>query len=212
MSNISHKNSEPGRVKEDEKQIADRPLRIDGIILAAGLSRRMGANKLLLPYRGRPLLQHAIDLVASLPLDARILVTRQDNLPMLRVPDSFLVVFNERGELGQSESLRLGLQQAHGEAFIFFQGDQPLLDRETALAVLARSTQRHIVFPEHRGRPGAPVCFPARFRKELMAVTGDCGGREVRDAHPDDCLRVSVTSAAVLLDVDDPESYRSLPR
>lgn len=185
-------------------------MRTDAIILAAGLSRRMGDNKLLLPYKGKALLQHAVDLVAALPVHSRCLVSRAETLAGVRVPEDFRVVVNHAPELGQALSLRLGLEAAEGEGFLFFQGDQPLLDADTVLSLLALARPDRIVLPRHAGVPGNPVFFPAGLKAELLAVEGDRGGREVRDRHAAACVYLETPSPAPLWDVDTPEKYRDL--
>lgn len=185
-------------------------MKIDAIILAAGLSSRMGANKLLLPYAGKPILQHVIDLVAALPFYSRTLVSRAESLAGVAIPKGFRCLINPTPEAGQSASMRLGLEAAAGDGYLFFQGDQPLLDAETVKAVLALADGGSIVVPRHAGRPGNPVFFPARLKSELMAVKGDRGGRSVRDAHAMSCRYVDIARPAPLWDVDSPEKYEIL--
>ena len=62
-------------------------MRIDGIIMASGLSARMGTNKLLLPYKGKAPLQHVLDLVATLPLARRILATTPSTVSGIVLPE-----------------------------------------------------------------------------------------------------------------------------
>lgn len=187
-------------------------MKTDAIIQAAGLSNRMGRNKLRLPYRDKPILQHTIDLVESLPFASVHLVTRQETIAGMQVPEHFHVIFNLEPERGQSSSMKLGLASAAGDGYLFFQADQPLLDRATVMAVLVEAGPDRIVVPEYAGVPGNPVFFAARFKEELMAVTGDQGGRSVRDAHPECCHRVLVDSPGPLWDVDTQEKYHVLLR
>lgn len=185
-------------------------MRIDGIILAAGLSTRMGENKLRLPFRGKPMLQHTIDLVAGLPLSSVILVTQEHTIAGMRIPDSFHVVLNSHPAQGQSLSMRLGLAPACGEGFLFFQGDQPLLDLPTVNAILSQANHEAIIVPVHAGVPGNPVFFAARYKDELMAVKGDRGGRIVRDRHPEACRLVRISRPEPLWDVDTRDHYAML--
>lgn len=185
-------------------------MNIDGIILAAGLSSRMGTNKLLLPFQGRPILQHVIDLAAALPLCSRVLVTREQTLAAVSVPSGFSVVINPEPGRGQSSSMRLGLERAEGEGYLFFQGDQPLLDAGTVNSVIALADSDSIVVPVYEGTPGNPAFFAARFRDELMAVSGDRGGRSVRDRHFNLCRQVKVTSPWPMWDVDTREKYDAM--
>lgn len=185
-------------------------MKIDGIILAAGLSTRMKENKLRLLFRDRPILRHVIDLAAGLPLHSRILVTRQETIAGMDIPETFQVVINPWPEEGQSLSLRLGLEQARGDGYLFFLGDQPLLDTATVTFLLAHARDDCIVVPVHAGRQGNPVFFPARFKSELLAVSGDRGGRGVIDRHQDACRYVQVQTPAPLWDVDTRDQYEML--
>lgn len=185
---------------------------IDCIILAAGLSTRMQANKLLLPFRGKPILQHTIDLASSLAFSSFTLVSREETLAGVQVPEKFTVIVNRTPELGQSVSMRRGLKNARGEGFMFFQGDQPLLDEATVTAVINMADAESIVVPRHAGKPGNPVFFPAKFKNELMAVRGDHGGRGVRDSHSEACRYVEVSGPEPMWDVDTKEKYEILLR
>ena len=185
-------------------------MNIDAIILAAGLSTRMGANKLLLPYMGKPILQHCLDLAAALPFYSRTLISREETLAGVSIPASFKVILNPAPEKGQSASLRLGLEPALGDGFLFFQADQPLLDAATVRAVLALASENSIVVPRYAGVPGNPVFFPARLKSELMAVEGDRGGRNVRDRHSDICRYVDIADPGPMWDVDTREKYELL--
>ena len=185
-------------------------MHINGIILAAGLSSRMGENKLRLPFRGKPILRHVIDLAAALPLASVILVSREETVADMRLPDNVELVINPDPAQGQSSSLRLGLARADGDGYLFFQGDQPLLDAATVGRVLALADCDSIVIPTHAGVPGNPVFFPANCREALMAVIGDRGGRAVREARPNACRYVEIPAPEPLLDVDTPEQYAAL--
>jgi len=67
-----------------------------------------------------------------------------------------------------------------------------------------------IMYPVINGKPSAPSLFSASFRTELLAVTGDAGGRLVRDAHPDMCEWFTPECPGNFLDVDDVEDYEAL--
>ena len=185
-------------------------MRIDGIILAAGLSSRMKTNKMLLSYRGKSFLQHTVDLVADLPFASRILVTRPDSVVGLWGLQGMRVVFNSHPELGQSSSLRLGLASADGDGYMFFTADQPFLDRTTVERILAAANPESIVVPRYETKMGSPVFFSSAFRTALLAVQGDSGGKSVRETHAERCMYVDVERPDVLLDVDTPEQYAAL--
>ena len=182
------------------------------IILAAGFSRRMGVQKLLLPINGVPLLQRTLDVISGFPFKNVILVSTL--IVANCVKTHAQIVINPAPELGQSSSMRLGIQGANpGDSLFFFTGDQPLLDAETLSAILAADDEDSIVFPKTtQGIAKNPTLFAPRFRDELCAVTGDMGGREVRNRHPGACRPVTVADERVLLDVDTVEDYEKVLR
>ena len=180
------------------------------IILAAGLSERMGEQKLLLPVGGKPMVQHALDLVARFPFARRVLVTTPTVAE--RVETGARIVINPAPEAGQSGSVRLGVLAAEpGDRLLFLMGDQPFLDEATLTAILAADDGNRIVYPTGAdGVPKSPVLFAARFRADLLALTGDEGGRQVRRRYPEACRAVRVLHERVLLDVDTPEEYERI--
>ena len=185
---------------------------MSAIILAAGFSRRMGQDKLLLHYRGRTLLQCAVDLLNSLPVFEKILVTTPARLEKLTLLPGIRTVVNPNPGLGMSESLRLGVLAASGDAYLFMPADQPKLSPE-ALQVMINKAERNsdkIIYPQIEGKPRMPALFPACFRGELLGLTGDTGGRAVRITHPEACLAFDAGNPEEYFDVDCEEDYKSL--
>lgn len=181
------------------------------IILASGLSRRMdGVQKLLLPLGGLPMLQHTLDLVASLPFSRTILVTVPAVARQLQTTAE--AILNPAPEMGQSSSVRLGVQAAlPGTSLLFLPGDQPLLDTATLHAILAADDGASIVYPVTAdGTPKSPVLFAPRFREALLTLQGDEGGRQLRRQFPAACRAVPVSSDHILSDVDTPAEYEEI--
>lgn len=188
--------------------------KVSAVLLAAGLSRRMGGDKLLLPYMGKPLLARAVELMGALPFHEKILVTTPARLDKIHLPAGVTPVLNLRPELGQGESLRLGTGAATGEHYLFLAADQPLLDAAVLRWLLshAKKNADKIVYPVVEGKPCNPAIFPALFRAELLSLSGDTGGRAVRLAHPESCLALEAREPAVFLDIDCREDYWNLLR
>lgn len=177
------------------------------IILAAGLSRRMGTQKLLLPIGGKPMIQHCLDLAARFPFTRSVLVTTQAIADQVYWMGE--IVINPGPEQGQSTSVCLGVQAADaGDSLFFFMGDQPLLDEATITAILEADNGERIVYPVGAdNQPKSPTLFAPRFRADLLALTGDEGGRQVRRQYPAACWPVSVADGRILLDIDTPGEY-----
>jgi molybdenum cofactor cytidylyltransferase len=195
------------------------------IILAAGLSRRLGQgqNKLLLPLGGKPVLAHV--LTAALGSRARPIVLvlgHQADLVREAVKDympGLRVVENPAFAEGQSTSLRIGLatllalpedEQVSGAIFLL--GDQPLITASTLnkLLELRESSQKQIVLPLYQGQRGNPVLFARELAEELLGITGDDGGRSILKRHPEEIATLELGTPAANLDVDTWEAYEQV--
>lgn len=186
--------------------------KISAILLAAGLSRRMGRDKLLLPYLDKTLLQHASDLLGSLPACERIIVTTSARVEGLELSQDIQTVINLRPEQGQSGSIKLGIAAASGDMYLFLSADQPSLNLDALRPLLdaaARNPDK-IIYPLVLGKPCMPCLFPARFRDKLLALCGDTGGRTIREKHPEACLAVEVKDPELFQDIDSDEDYKAL--
>jgi len=185
-------------------------MNVTAIVLAAGLSRRMGMEKLLLPVDGVPMVQRTLDLVEDLPFAKRILVTVPSIAEVVRTGAE--IVYNPSPELGQGLSVRLGVLAAElSSSLLFFTGDQPFLDEATVRAILAAHDGENIVYPvDMDGQPKSPTLFAPCFREDLLALQGDEGGRLVRRRYPGVCCEVRIENPGVLLDVDTPVDYEKI--
>ena len=186
---------------------------ISAVLLASGLSRRMGGqDKLLLKYKGKTLIERAVELLDSLPCREKIFVTTAQRISGMAVPQTVSAVINHNPQIGQSESLRLGLGAATGQWYLFLNADQPrltLAGLKPIFELAGRNTDK-IIYPQINGNPCTPVLFPARFRAELLEQTGDFGGRAVRMAHPQFCLAFEAKNPQDFMDIDCLEDYLAL--
>ncbi|MCL2221308.1 MAG: NTP transferase domain-containing protein [Oscillospiraceae bacterium] len=184
-------------------------MKISAILLAAGLSRRMGEDKLLLIHNGQSLLSLALSLLSELTVFERFVVTTEMRRESVETSENIRFVLNNNPQIGQSESIKLGVSEATGSHFMFLVADQPRLKVSALKPIFAavREVPDKIVFPLVRGRPSSPAVFPARFKPELLALSGDMGGREVRRAFPDLCFGVDIENPDDFLDVDDKSDY-----
>lgn len=183
---------------------------IAAIALGAGLSLRMGKNKLLLPWQGKPLGEHVLHTLARSPMEKKVLVS---NAPLLQERGAalgFLVGENQEAQLGISTSIRRGLTLAGKgwDGYLFVTCDQPLLRLETVQALCeAFCREDKIIVPQWEGQRKNPCIFPGRYYDELAALTGDQGGKVVYRAHPEDVLLLSVGSQEEYQDIDTPQSF-----
>lgn len=189
---------------------------IAGVVLAAGVSSRMGRQKLLLPMEGgRPLIRLSVERVVAAGLDEVVVVLGHDAEAVAAALAGLPVrtVINPRYAEGQSTSLRAGLDAlpAGTEAAVVALGDQPLPDPGLIrrLVALFRRTGHPIAVPRYRDGRGHPVLFATALFDELRAVTGDQGGRGVIARDPARVAELPVDAPAPP-DVDTWDDYSAL--
>lgn len=186
-----------------------------GIILAAGLSSRLGRNKLLLPMGSKPIVVWTVENALASPLDEVIAVTgyQRESVEAALLHLPVRTVYNPHYAQGQSTSLKTGVRAASPwtECFVFFLGDQPLIGSEVVTALLERFRRNGapLVVPVFAGKRGNPVLVSAKLRGELLSLTGDAGARPLLEAHADSLAEVEVQTPAVRMDVDREEDYEA---
>lgn len=185
------------------------------IYLAAGKSSRYGKNKLLEPVDGKPMYRHLLDILAMMKEDEPhryelIVVTAYDEIAEAVSGLPLKVVKNEHQELGISHSIRLGIE-ACGEVgrhdhLLFAVADQPYLSEEELYGFLHMYLRSYkgIGCMSYDGVPGNPVIFQGKFVPELLALSGDTGGKAVVKEHPYELYLYEADSAESLKDIDTP--------
>lgn len=183
------------------------------LILAAGASSRMrGADKLMEPVAGQPLIAHlarqalatGCPVTVALPPGGGARETALDGLPVtrLRVPAP---------EDGMAASLTAGLAALPQPApVLLLLGDMP----EITAADLSRVLAAHAAAPDriHRGAgsdgtPGHPVLFPPWARADLANLSGDQGARAVLTRHAARVTLVPLPGDHATTDLDTPEDW-----
>jgi molybdenum cofactor cytidylyltransferase len=164
--------------------------RVAGIILAAGEATRMASSipKQILPWgEANTLVGHVVDLAqAAQDLREVVVVTGYEAAAVAAAVQGRTVrcAANPRWAEGQSSSVRAGLAAVGRDslAAVFLLADQPHVSPAVidALIQAHRQTLAPAVVPLYRGaRRGNPVLFDRSLFQELMALSGDVGGRAV---------------------------------
>jgi molybdenum cofactor cytidylyltransferase len=187
---------------------------IAGILLAAGFARRMGRQKLLLAFRGKPIVRWAAETLAP-HVEDLVVVTGQEDGGVREALTGLRVRFarNPRPHDGQGSSIAVGVAalKPWTRAALIALGDQPRLPVEVVPALLAawERSGKAIAAPLYRGTQGTPVLFAASVFGELGVLQGDAGARSVVQARPE---RVELLALDLPMpgDVDTPEDYARL--
>ena len=180
------------------------------IIMASGISRRFGENKLMAEFDGAPLFRRALQATEGL-FQSRIVVTRHESIADLCRRQNVDVLLHDLPH--RSDTVRLGLEAlGDQDCCMFLPGDQPLLRRETVSRLLScwEENREYIVRPVCGDATGAPVIFPAWAFPELMKLTEGRGGSRIIKDYPDRVKQLNIEDPYELMDADTPEALEIL--
>lgn len=198
------------------------------VLMASGLARRFGSNKLLADFGGRPLLCRAFDATDTPLLAGRIVVTRSVEVEALCKEHAVPCLLHALPS--RNDTVRLGLeallaQQPGLAGCMFLPGDQPLLRRESVEALVRafnssaqtqKETERSIfrlAFQvENDPEPliGSPVLFGSGYFSALRTLPEGKGGSVLLRKHPEQVSHVFTAHREELADADTPEALRKL--
>jgi molybdenum cofactor cytidylyltransferase len=182
--------------------------RIGAVILAAGVSSRMGEAKQLLRLGQNTLLEQVVDIVRGSRVHEIVLVlghqagTIQKHLAI----KDLKIVINESYQHGMGTSLRTGLAALSSEtnAALIVLADQPFIRAETLDQLMDHYEQSgaQIAIPVYKGFRGNPVLLDRSVFPEVMALRGDIGCRAIFGNHVEGIVKVPVDDIGILLDLD----------
>jgi molybdenum cofactor cytidylyltransferase len=188
------------------------------IILAAGSSRRMGQQKLLLPYGESTIIETVVQNVVRSKLD-HIMVVLGANSDAIRNALSALPVsfcYNEDHQRGMLSSILCGFRHIPEDAgaVLVYLGDQPGIPPfVTDRIIQAYNEELHgIVIPVHDNRRGHPLLVDIKYRREIEKLDLEKGLRSLMHLFPQDVLEVEVNESGILIDIDTREDYSNATR
>lgn len=183
------------------------------IILAAGSSRRMGSQKLLLPYGSSTMIETVVDQVQKSAIDQVLIVLGPEPEKVKKVLVNRAVKFclNTRHEEGMLSSVICGIRALpqEAEAALIYLGDQPEIPPEVSNRVMEAYDDDlfGIVIPVCNHRRGHPLLVDMKYRREIEKLDLEQGLRALRHQFPEDVLEVDVDEPGILVDIDTREDY-----
>lgn len=184
--------------------------------MAAGFSRRLGEQKLLLPLGEDTILTHAVRNTVSCPWnDCIAVIGPEEELTEICIQHNIRFVYNSERHTGQASSIRAGLQNlsADLDGIVFIPGDQPLISENLFRALLTEFCLHNndaIIVPTHQGMRYSPVLFGSAWRTELLTLEGDVGGRTIIRRNEKKAVFIEWKDKASFLDADTIEDYQLL--
>lgn len=183
------------------------------ILLAAGLSTRFGANKLLasLDSEQALILQTAKNILCA---SDKLLVVSNANHHVVNAlldKEGIARLSTPLSGLGMGHSLAFGVQQRAGwPGWIICLADMPAIRADTYQSVQQGLKEHQLVVPCHNGSRGKPVGFSARFYRQLTQLKGDQGARSILRNNPNQTFQLNCSDPGILLDIDTPKQLEEL--
>jgi len=202
------------RVRHNARKMEERPV-ICSIILAAGESKRMKKPKLLLPYRGKTIIETVVDRVNQSKVDEILVVlgSGKDEISEQLQKKSVTFCVNDNYMNGMLSSIQAGVNSITGTegACIIFLGDQPMISPEVIDRIIDTyfRTGKGILQPKYQNKKGHPVLIDLKYKEDINKLDPNIGLRDLIRKFPDDVLEVEVDNHGVLRDIDTMEDYKN---
>jgi len=189
--------------------------RIGAVVLAAGLSSRMGVQKLLLPWKESTVIATVVDTLIQAGIEPIAVVTGRDADRVageISGRDVNTVINPDFANGNMVDSLRTGLRCLAGrvDAALMVLGDQPQMQVETILALVTawKENPEKLCIPSWQMRRGHPWIIPVEMWSDLFLLIDSQTMRDFINMHIRDIHYVLVESNSILADLDTPEDYR----
>jgi len=189
-------------------------VKISAILLGAGESKRMGVNKLGLPWGTKTVLERCLDSLLQAKVNEVVVVLSKKTRGMRGLLEhaGVKVVMNPVFKKGMSTSIRKGVRAIDpmSKGILIALGDHPFLKTRTIDALIRAFVREKgsIIVPRFQGEKGHPVIFHRKHQTELLKLKGDVGARSIMERHPEEVWVVDVRSEGVVRDIDTRDDYR----
>lgn len=189
--------------------------KIGCVIMASGMARRFGSNKLLHDFHGEPIMVRILRSMKESTVNCPIVVTRHEEVVEICRNEGIHAILHDLPK--RSDTVRLGMEYLlenypNLEGIMFAASDQPCLKAESITALCeAFSADLGCIYRLSFGDTvGNPVLFPKSTFEELLNLPEGKGGGAVIKRHPELVRLVEVSDERELIDVDTPEILKQL--
>jgi molybdenum cofactor cytidylyltransferase len=219
-----HERGAKGVAKTEHQTVPNRSQgdrRLFAIVPAAGMSRRMGRAKLLLPYGGTTVIAALLDVLDCADIAARVVVVRDGDIPLKQAvaKANATVVSPETDPPDMRSSVAFAIEEIErlfspddDEGWLIVPADHPQLDADLFHQLLTtwKRGDDTILVPTHAGRRGHPTFFRWSLTREIPHIPPDAGLNWLLKTQADAVTECPVDDPAVVTDLDTPEDYEAL--
>jgi|SRR5690625_4945731 len=204
----------------DKMAARDEQPSIGAIILAAGMSQRMGQAKLLLPLHGKPLFQHVLEVVNHHLIDQIVFITgllSEEISEQIITSEKVEVLHNPDYRTGMATSLRYGIEhiKEQVDATFIFLADQPFVPVQVMESIIehyqiGQQEGILIIRPSYQHVVGHPVLFDAQLFPEFNDIEGDEGGKGIIQKYHHALQVIPFANPIWGRDIDTPTDYHQM--
>lgn len=180
---------------------------VEGVVLAGGKASRMRQNKMLLQYKGKPMIYHTIKSMFTY-CNKITIVTGYYDLDYKEVLKEFQnvqILYNDEHDLGMFSSIKKAISQCK-EDIVLIPGDYPLVKDLTYKRILDGDGQIRV--PVYSGRRGHPIFISKHLFKDLLSEDVESNLKIWRDKHK--VTYIEVDDGGVIRDIDTIVEYKQL--
>ena len=184
------------------------------ILLAAGESRRWGAdNKLLAPVDGKPMVRQTAEAILKSVVRPVLVITGHEATEIEAALVGLLLSFHHAPDFaeGMSASLKAGVAAVPADCTgaLICLGDMPFVRPGTLDRLADAHVGQAALFPTYQGKRGNPVLLARSLFADIMRLSGDEGARTLLRAIPDQVGELAIEDPGILYDVDRPDALKT---